>query len=294
MHTLTQFKLCPQSRSIRLVLNELQIDFETREERPWEYRDELLAMNPSGELPVLSLSGGPILCGSYAISEYIAEEFKTANGAGRSVSLFPGSREDRAEVRRLVDWFHGKLARDVTRDMLEERVYRAYRAATASSAPDATILRAVRQNLRYFCALRGIARAEADRRISAELERFAMADRLDDKVRALNGGHRRRVELARALLHRPRILLLDEPTVGLDIPTRRDLIAHLHARSREDGIALLWATHLIDEVEAGNRVIVLHRGQIRADGPPASLVMQTGAADLAQAFNRLTGTEAAA
>ena len=97
MHTLTQFKLCPQSRSIRLVLNELQIDFETREERPWEYRDELLAMNPSGELPVLSLSGGPILCGSYAISEYIAEEFKTANGAGRSVSLFPGSREDRAE-----------------------------------------------------------------------------------------------------------------------------------------------------------------------------------------------------
>lgn len=149
MHTLTQFKLCPQSRSIRLVLNELQIDFETREERPWEYRDELLAMNPSGELPVLSLSGGPILCGSYAISEYVAEEFKTANGAGRSVSLFPGSREDRAEVRRLVDWFHGKLARDVTRDMLEERVYRAYRAATASSAPDATILRAVRQNLRY-------------------------------------------------------------------------------------------------------------------------------------------------
>ncbi|MCB1381703.1 MAG: ATP-binding cassette domain-containing protein [Notoacmeibacter sp.] len=152
----------------------------------------------------------------------------------------------------------------------------------------------VRQNLRYFCALRGIARVEADRRIAAELERFAMADRLDDKVRALNGGHRRRVEIARALLHRPRILLLDEPTVGLDIPTRRDLIAHLHARSREDGIALLWATHLIDEVEAGDRVIVLHRGQVRADGAPQDLVAQTGAGDLAQAFDRLTGAEAAA
>ena len=152
----------------------------------------------------------------------------------------------------------------------------------------------VRQNLRYFCALRGIARGEADRRIGTELERFSMADRLDDKVRALNGGHRRRVEIARALLHRPRILLLDEPTVGLDIPTRRDLISHLHARSRDDGIALLWATHLIDEVEAQDRVIVMHKGKVMADDRPDRLVTTTGATNLAEAFNRLTGAEAAA
>jgi ABC-2 type transport system ATP-binding protein len=151
----------------------------------------------------------------------------------------------------------------------------------------------VRQNLRYFCALRGMPRGEADGRISCELRRLNMHERIDERVRALNGGHRRRVEIARAMLHRPKILLLDEPTVGLDIPTRRELIADLHLRGREDGTALLWATHLIDEVAPDDRVIVLDRGRLVADGRPAEIARKVGAADLDHAFTLLTREGAA-
>lgn len=152
----------------------------------------------------------------------------------------------------------------------------------------------VRQNLRYFCALRGMPRAEADIRIAEELARLNMAERLDEKVRALNGGHRRRVEVARAVLHRPAVLLLDEPTVGLDIPTRRDLIADLHARAADSGTALLWATHLIDEVAPSDRVIVLHKGRIVGEGTPDALATATGTASLGEAFAKLTPRELAA
>ncbi len=149
MPTLTHFRLCPHSRSVRLLLGELGLAVDLIEERPWEYRPELLAMNPAGELPVLTLDGGgPALCGSYAISEYIAEEVKANPRERHRPPIFPGSRADRAEIRRLVDWFHGKLHREVTREILEERVYRAYRQSGAG-APDVTILRAVRANLRY-------------------------------------------------------------------------------------------------------------------------------------------------
>jgi ABC-type multidrug transport system, ATPase component len=148
----------------------------------------------------------------------------------------------------------------------------------------------VRQNLAYYCRLRGIPKADAARRITAELERLKMAERIDERVRDLNGGHRRRVEIARAMLDRPRILLLDEPTVGLDIPTRRELIAYLHAR-RRGRHRRLWATHLIDEVAETDRVVVLHKGRIAASGTPAQLRDETGAASLDGAFASLTSTE---
>jgi ABC-2 type transport system ATP-binding protein len=149
----------------------------------------------------------------------------------------------------------------------------------------------VRQNLRYYCALRGLVRAEAAQRIDTELARMKMSERIDEKVRALNGGHRRRVEIARAMLDRPEILLLDEPTVGLDIMTRRDLIDDLHRRGGDDGTALLWATHLIDEVRPSDRILVLHKGSIAADGNAAALCERTGTKDLGEAFAALTVRE---
>ncbi len=146
----------------------------------------------------------------------------------------------------------------------------------------------VLQNLRYFCALRGLSRAESNLRIGQELERLGLAERAGQKIRALNGGHRRRVEIARAVLHKPKILLLDEPTVGLDIPTRKDLIANLHARPGDDNIALFWATHLIDEVAETDRVLVMHEGRIAGSGIPAELCRETGTQNLDQAYDHLT------
>jgi ABC-2 type transport system ATP-binding protein len=152
----------------------------------------------------------------------------------------------------------------------------------------------VGQNLRYFCALRGMPSAASNQRIEAELVRFDMLNRINDKLRSLNGGHRRRVEIARAMLHQPDVLLLDEPTVGLDIPTRKELIADLKARSGPGGTALLWATHLIDEAADGDRIVVLHQGRIVANGSIDELTRQTGTDDLGDAFAQLTKKEVAA
>ncbi len=123
----------------------------------------------------------------------------------------------------------------------------------------------VRQNLSYFAALHGMDRAGLPKRIDATLDRLGMVERADEKVRALNGGHRRRMELARSLLHEPKVLLLDEPTVGLDAAARSAITAHVHELAA-DGLCVLWATHLTDEVRDTDHLLVLDQGQILADG----------------------------
>jgi ABC-2 type transport system ATP-binding protein len=117
----------------------------------------------------------------------------------------------------------------------------------------------VEHNLFYHAALHGLSHRETAQRIAAEIERVGLADQRRDKVRRLSGGQRRRVEIARCLLHRPRLLLLDEPTVGLDIASRQFMLDHMRRLCREEGIAALWATHLIDEVGEGAKVVVLHK-----------------------------------
>lgn len=155
MHKLTHYRLCPHSRSIRLVLGELELAVEEFEERPWNLGKGFLSLNPAGELPVLEIDAGPVLCGTYAISEYIAEELKRHPKDNLAVPLFPGSREDRAEVRRLVEWFHGKLHRDVTRELLFEKVYARLEPGNSGHTPDADILRTARSNLRYHMSYVG-------------------------------------------------------------------------------------------------------------------------------------------
>lgn len=145
----------------------------------------------------------------------------------------------------------------------------------------------VRQNLLYFAALRGMSRREGSARIEAELTRLDMAERAGERVRDLNGGHRRRVELARALLHQPALLLLDEPTVGLDAPSRNLIVAHVHALAAQ-GIGVLWATHLIDEIRADDQLVVLAQGRVVASGTADDVTRRTGEADLTAAFGRLT------
>jgi len=146
----------------------------------------------------------------------------------------------------------------------------------------------VRQNLTYFAALHGLSGKRRALRIAHVLERLDIADRAEEKARALNGGHRRRTEIARALLHDPKVLLLDEPTVGFDAAARAAITDHVHDLTN-DGTTVLWATHLADEVRPDDRLIVLHRTRVLRDGLAGEIA---GGRPLQQAF--LTMTQAPA
>ena len=146
----------------------------------------------------------------------------------------------------------------------------------------------VRQNLQYHAALHGLDRRTGQRRIDEELERLEMRHRDQELVRNLNGGHRRRVEIARALLHHPSLLLLDEPTVGLDVPSRKALVEHIHALTASGKLSVLWATHLIDEIAPDDAMIVLHQGKVRVQGNIPEILDHTGTQSIHDAFEALT------
>jgi ABC-2 type transport system ATP-binding protein len=147
----------------------------------------------------------------------------------------------------------------------------------------------VRQNLQYHAALHGLSRKQALSRGDQELARFDLLERANEPVRKLNGGHRRRVEIARALLHEPSLLLLDEPTVGLDVASRRGLNDYVRTLCDSKGLTVLWATHLIEEVRQEDRVLILHEGRLLADDPGYDICKAQGTADLAETFHSLTG-----
>jgi len=150
----------------------------------------------------------------------------------------------------------------------------------------------VMQNLLYHAALHGIARSEARVRGEEVLARLGLADRAGSKVRDLSGGQMRRLEIARALLHRPRLLLLDEATVGLDVKARADILDHVRQLVTEQGIGVLWATHLFDEILPSDDLVVLHQGRVLAHGQVPRVTAEAGAHDIHAAFMRLTGAAA--
>ncbi|MHA4735242.1 ATP-binding cassette domain-containing protein [Ensifer adhaerens] len=147
----------------------------------------------------------------------------------------------------------------------------------------------VYQNLSYHASLHGIGHAEALERIRTLLAGVNMIDRLYDKARSLSGGQMRRIEIARALLHRPPLLLLDEATVGLDIQSRAEILATIRDLVVTDGISVFWATHLIDEVESNDHVVVLDKGRVLAQGRVSDVVRSVASDNIQQAFASLTG-----
>jgi ABC-2 type transport system ATP-binding protein len=204
------------------------------------------------------------------------------NGAGKTTLM--------ALITHLFSAEEGRIA------VCGHELRRTPRAALAAMGvvfqrPTLDLDLSVEQNMRYAAALYGMGRPAA--RVTEVLTRLRLQDRAGSKVRTLSGGMKRRVEIGRALLHRPRLLVLDEPTVGLDMESRREIVSHVHALCREEGLAVLWATHLIDEIEADDRVVLLHRGQVRATGDIPQVVAAAGVADLGTAYDQLTMRKAA-
>jgi ABC-2 type transport system ATP-binding protein len=145
---------------------------------------------------------------------------------------------------------------------------------------DLSILR----NLLFQADLHGLPRRTARERIEQGCIRLGLGTDLDRKVRELSGGNRRKVELVRADLHRPAVLLMDEATVGLDPKSRQDLLGALHADVRERGVCVLWATHWVEEALTADRVLVLHKGTLLADGTPAEVTRALGGETLEAGF----------
>ena len=202
------------------------------------------------------------------------------NGAGKS-TLF-------ALITRLYDNVSGEiliLGHDVRRraSAALQRLGVVFQGRTLD--PDLSL----KQNLLYHCALHGIRGRESRARTKRALEIVGLADRANEKVRTLSGGQARRVEIARSLLHRPTLLLLDEPTVGLDIGSRASVIKIVRALVEKEGIGVLWATHLFDEVEPTDRVVILHKGRVLFTGTVTEFLEKTGTKNVSDAFRAVTG-----
>lgn len=201
------------------------------------------------------------------------------NGAGKS-TLF-------ALITRLYDSHGGRIA--IGGYNIRQQSFEALsRLGVVFQQSTLDMDLSVMQNLRYHASLHGMGSKLANSRIQEELQRQGMYERRFETIRQLNGGHRRRVEIARALLHKPALLLLDEPTVGLDMPSRQALVQHVHGLVSDHSIAVLWATHLIDEIYPEDSLVILHRGNIKALGKQPEILIGANCDSLQSAFKQLT------
>ena len=146
----------------------------------------------------------------------------------------------------------------------------------------------VEQNLQYHASLHGMRKKFALNNALIELKRQNMENILKKKVRELSGGQKRRVEIVRALMHNPKLLLLDEPTVGVDIESRKLIVKHVKSLCKEKQLAVLWATHLIDEVDQNGKLIVLHRGKVLANDHVKNILRKTKTKNVSNAFDYYT------
>ena len=145
----------------------------------------------------------------------------------------------------------------------------------------------VKQNLSYFASLHGISTTSALSHIQGLLDELDLTSKLNTKIRNLNGGHRRRVELARCLIHKPSLLLLDEPTVGLDIESRHLILRVVQALAHSQNVSVLWATHLFEEVKPNNNLIVLSKGRVLAHDQCEALLAKYHQQDIEHLWQHL-------
>jgi ABC-2 type transport system ATP-binding protein len=203
------------------------------------------------------------------------------NGAGKS-TLF-------ALVTRLYDSISGEI-RILGHDVRRHPTAALRRLGVVFQSRSLDMDLSLLQNLTYHASLHGIGRRAGQQLSMQALARVGLAERAHDKVRALSGGQARRVEIARALLHEPACLLLDEATVGLDVASRESVLALVRGLVREQGVGVLWATHLVDEVDVGDDLVVLHEGRVLFSGTVPDLLVVARTNSVRTAFMRLTGS----
>jgi ABC-2 type transport system ATP-binding protein len=241
--------------------------------------------------PLLSVEGAVKRYGSLTALEGV----DLAVGAGELVALLGPNGAGKSTLMQLLTGLFVADAGSVRVtgfDMAHAATRALARIGVVFQQPTLDLELSVGANLRFHADLHGIDRRTAAERIAHELGRFGLAGVARRRARELSGGNRRRVELARALLHRPDVLLMDEPTVGLDPASRALLLRHVLDLRAERGVGVLWATHLVDEAERADRLVVLHRGRVEFDGTPAAFRAAQGVEDLAEAFFRLTADRA--
>jgi ABC-2 type transport system ATP-binding protein len=161
---------------------------------------------------------------------------------------------------------------DVARD--PGRVRRAAGVVFQTQSLDKALT--VEENLRAQGHLHGLSGATLRDRMTFAMERLGIADRRGELVEKLSGGLRRRVEIAKALLHRPQVLLMDEASTGLDPAARREVSRHVEELRRNEGVTILLTTHILPEAELCDRLVLLHQGNIVAQGSPRELCSRIG------------------
>lgn len=134
----------------------------------------------------------------------------------------------------------------------------------------------VAENLRSQGHLHGLSGAVLRQRMDKVMGRLGILDRRDEVVESLSGGLKRRVEIAKALLHRPQVLIMDEASSGLDPGARRELSQYVHELRDTEGVTIVLTTHILDEADRCDRLVLLHQGKIVADGSPSDLRSRIG------------------
>ena len=147
----------------------------------------------------------------------------------------------------------------------------------------------VKQNLYYYGSLKGLNFKETLLSIKDEIEKLELLDVMDTQVRKLNGGHRRRVEILRALINKPKLLLLDEATVGLDLKSRFDILDYVRKLVEEKQISVLWITHLFDEVRENDNISIIKNGEIIETGIVKNIVKKYEKENLVDTFKQIVG-----
>jgi ABC-2 type transport system ATP-binding protein len=209
--------------------------------------------------------------------------FLGPNGAGKSTTI--------SMLTTMLRPTNGKLflnGHDVTKEQAKAR--KSFGIVFQDPALEEELT--AYENMKVHAVLYGIPKNEQEERIQELMELVDLWDRKDSLVRTYSGGMRRRLEIARGLLHHPKILFLDEPTLGLDTQTRNLLWDYVEKLSRHEGMTIFFTTHYLDEAEnVADRIALIDHGKIITTGTVSELTKQTKTKTLEEAYLQLTGKE---